>query len=410
MSTHGAPGGGPARPGSTAARRAAVPAVARASAATPEPEPPERAVARVDLRAVERNCGHLRSLLEGRAELCAVVKADGYGHGAAECARAALAGGATWLAVAAGEEAAGLRRLGVRGRLLVMGALTAADAGAVMAADADVVAWSDRFVRDLGGLAAAGRTPVRVHVKLDTGMGRLGTRDVRHALSLCDRVAADDRLELAGVMTHFATADELGDDHFPAQLAAFDEFVAAVRASHPGVIAHAANSAAAYRDRASHFDMVRCGIAVYGLDPFQGDATGRGLEPALELHSYVADVKRFEPGDSAGYGRRWRADRETCVGVLPIGYGDGVRRALSDNCDVLVAGRRRPLVGTVSMDNITVDLGPDTDLEAGEPAVLIGSQGGERVTAEEVARRIGTINYEVASGLSSRVVRRYSAP
>ena len=409
MSAGGAPGGEPARAGSAAAAQAGDPAASKA-AATPEPGYPERALARVNLGAVERNCGHLRSLLGARTELCAVVKADGYGHGAAECARAALTGGATWLAVATAAEAAALRRAGVRGRLLVMGALTAADARAAAAAAADVLAWNDRFVGDLGGLAAAGEAPLRVHVKLDTGMGRLGTKNMREALSLCDRVAGDDRLELAGVMTHFATADEPGDDHFPAQLAAFEQLVATCRAAHPGVIAHAANSAAVYRDRASHFDMARCGVAVYGLDPFQGDATDRGLEPALELHSYVADVKRFAPGDSAGYGRRWRTERETCVGVLPIGYGDGVRRALGGCCDVLVAGRRCPLVGAVSMDNVTVDLGPDTNVEGGEPAVLIGSQGGERITAEEMARRIGTINYEVTCGLSPRVIRRYSAP
>jgi alanine racemase len=238
-------------------------------------------------------------------------------------------------------------------------------------------------------------------------MGRLGTRDATLARELCDRAAADGRLGLAGVMTHFATADESGDEHFPAQLSEFTRFAEAIRERHPGVVVHAANSAAVYRDPDSHFDMARCGIAVYGLDPLNRDAASRGLEPALELTSYVADVKRFLPGDSAGYGRTWRAEEETCVGVLPIGYGDGVRRALSNNAEVLVRGRRHPLVGTVSMDNVTVDLGPDTDVRPGDRAILIGADGDDRISCEEVARRLQTINYEVTCGLTRRVARRY---
>src|SRR5262249_34947520 len=154
---------------------------------------------------------------------------------------------------------------------------------------------------------------------------------------------------------------------------------------------HAANSAAVFRDRRGHFDMARCGIAVYGLDPFQTDPAERGLAPALSLRSYVADVKRFPAGMSAGYGRRWRAPTETWVGVIPIGYGDGVRRGLTNNADVLIRGRRRALVGTVSMDNITVDLGPETEVEPGDEAVLIGTQGDDAILAEELAARLDTI-------------------
>jgi alanine racemase len=368
----------------------------------------ERAVAHVDLEAVERNCARLRSAVADPVRLCAVVKADGYGHGAIECARAALAGGATWLGVATAAEATALREAEIDARVLVMGALTGTEARTAAAADADVVAWREDFLRELAEVARESGRPLRVHVKLDSGMGRLGTKDPDTARALCDAAAADDPLELAGIMTHFATADEPGDGHFPAQLEAFSEFVGEVRARYPGVVAHAANSAAILRDPRSHFDLVRAGIAVYGLDPFQSDPGEQGLEPALTLSSYLADVKRFEPGDSAGYGRRWRAETETWVGVLPIGYGDGVRRGLSNNADVLVAGERRPLVGTVSMDNITIDLGPDPGVRPGEPAILIGAQGAERILCEEVALRLGTINYEVTCGLSPRVERRYS--
>jgi alanine racemase len=361
----------------------------------------ERAVARVSTGAIERNVRHLRSLLAGGAELCAVVKADGYGHGHAAAARAALAGGASRLAVATAREAAALREAGMTDApVLVMGALTPADLGLALSAGADVVAWTRELVEAIDG-------PARVHVKLDSGMGRLGTKDPAEARELCDLVAAREGLELAGLMTHFATADEPGDEHFPTQLERFEALVRDVRAAHPGAVVHAANSAATYRDPAAHFDLVRCGVAIYGLDPFGEDPAQRGLEPAMRLESYVASVKRFEPGESAGYGRSWKASEPTCVGVLPIGYGDGWRRALSNDCDVLVRGKRRPLVGTVSMDNVTIDLGPGTDVRPGDRAVLIGEQDGERILCEEVARRLRTINYEVTCGLTARVRRGY---
>jgi alanine racemase len=368
---------------------------------------PERALARVDLGAVERNCAHLKSLLRGRAELCAVVKADAYGHGDVWCAKAALVGGATWLAVATAGEAEALRRHGVASRILVMGALTHEEAKLAIESMADVVVWDEAFARSLAGLRPAGAARVRVHVKLDTGMGRLGTKDRDLALALADLAAGDDRLDLVGAMTHFATADLEDDELFGTQLAAFVPFAQELKRAHPGLVMHAANCAATYRDPAAHFDLVRCGICVYGLDPFGEDPSLRGLEPAMTLESYVAAVKRFDTGESAGYGRTWRAERPTWVGTVPIGYGDGWRRSLSNNCDVLVRGRRHPVVGTISMDNLTIDLGPDTSVEPGEPVVLIGSQGGERIGCEEVARRLGTINYEITCGLSPRVRRQW---
>ncbi len=377
---------------------------------------PLRALARVNLAAIERNVARLRSGLASGASLCAVVKADAYGHGAVPVARAAQAGGASWLAVATAYEAAELREAGISGRVLVMGALSGEELPVAITAGADVVAWTPEFVDAVAAAVSfAGRPgPVPVHVKLDTGMGRLGTREPAEALSVADQVAGGgEGLELAGGMTHFATADE--DPSFlEAQLARFDAFATAIRERAPGAVIHAANSAATLREAASHYDLVRCGIAIYGCDPMHDDPVLRELEPALELESYVAAVKRAEPGDSAGYGRKFVADRETWIATLPIGYGDGVRRALTNNCDVLIAGRRYPLVGTVSMDNITVDLGgthagvwPAPGVRVGDPAVLIGACGTERVTAEELARRIGTINYEVVCGISARVPRVY---
>ena len=365
-----------------------------------------RALARIEVGAVERNCALLKSTLTGGAELCAVVKADAYGHGADACASAALEGGATRLAVATGAEAAEIGRRFPHIPLLTMGALNEDDLDAALSAGSEIALWRRGFARLAADRARANGRPARVHVKYDTGMGRLGDRDPEAVLALVRECAADPDLEPAGVWTHFATADEPGSAFFDEQLERFSAVAEAVRSEFPGTIVHAANSAAVFREPRSHFDMARCGIAVYGLDPFQGDPLERGLAPVLSLRSYVADVKRFAPGDSAGYGQTWTAESETLVGVLPLGYGDGVRRGLSNRGEVLIRGRRHPLVGTVSMDNVTVDLGAETDVEPGDEAVLIGEQGEEAIRAEEVARLLGTINYEVTCGISARVPRK----
>jgi alanine racemase len=286
-----------------------------------------------------------------------------------------------------------------------MGALSEVELREALAVNADVVVWHER---ELEAVAAAGGG--RVHVKLDSGMGRLGTRDMAEASRVVTAAMEAPGMELAGAMTHFATADDVRDGGFFArQLEQFRGWAAWLRTEHPEVVLHAANSAALLRDPDSQFDMVRCGIAVYGMDPFGEDPGARGLEPVLELSSYVAEVKSCEAGQSAGYGRRFVAERDTQLAVLPIGYGDGWRRGLSNNADVLIGGRRHPLVGTVSMDNITVDIGADSAARQlrGTEAVLIGAQGDERITAEEVAHRLGTINYEVTCALSERVPRFY---
>jgi alanine racemase len=311
-----------------------------------------RAEAVVDLAAIEHNA---RRLTPPGARLCAVVKADGYGHGAVPAARAALRGGASWLAVATAAEAAALREggIGPEVRVLVLGALTAGELRTALDARAEVVAWSEAF------LDAAGP---RVHIKLDTGMGRLGTRDAGEAARLAER--AGDRL--AGLMTHFATADERGDAFFGEQLERFRAWAAPLRRD--GVDLHAANSAATLREAAARFDVVRCGIGLYGLDPFHEDAAAHGLRPALTWRSWVAAVKPCAPGESAGYARRF------------------------------------PVAGTVSMDNITVDLGTDHGARVGDEVTLLG--GG--VPAEELARRLGTITYEVTCGITARVPRRHA--
>ncbi|MFI5005129.1 MAG: alanine racemase [Solirubrobacterales bacterium] len=366
----------------------------------------DRAVARVNLAAIERNCRRLGAELREGVQLCAVVKAEGYGHGLIECAGAALAGGATWLAVASVAEARELVDE-TQARLLVLGPLRALEVEEAVFLDMEVVAWQEDLVGLAGELAKDMGKTARVHVKLDTGMGRFGVRDPERASQVVAAAAADPHVELAGVMTHFATADERGDVFFEEQLERFTAWAQAVKREHPEVIVHAANSAAVLREPAAHFDMVRCGVAIYGMDPFGEDPLARGLEPALELSSYVATVKRCRTGESTGYGRRFTAAADTHLGLLPIGYGDGWRRGLSGDADVLIAGRRYPLVGTISMDSVAVDLGPDPIALAllDQPAILIGVQGAERIAAEEIARRLRTINYEITCGLTARVAR-----
>jgi alanine racemase len=366
----------------------------------------ERVCAQVDLEAIAHNASLLRDRLCASALLCAVVKAEGYGHGALQAARAALGGGARWLAVATAQEAAQLREGGLSEvRILVMGALCEQELQLALRASADVVIWRSEA---LEALARAGGG--RVHLKLDTGMGRLGSRDPAEIIALAKRAAELPGVEVAGVMTHFATADELDDDgYFEGQLSAFRDLAGIVKALAPHALAHAANSAALLRDRQAHLDMARCGIAIYGMDPFGEDAPARGLRPALTLRSYLAEVKLLRAGEYATYGRRYRAPIDTFIGVVPIGYADGFRRALSGRGEVLIEGRRYAQVGTVSMDNITIALGSDRDCLAlrGKEAVIIGAQGSERISAEEVAKRMETINYEVTCAIGARVPRRY---
>jgi alanine racemase len=288
-----------------------------------------------------------------------------------------------------------------------MGALTPRELDVALEADAEIAVWRPGFLALVRERARGRGTRPRIHVKYDTGMGRLGERDPDAVRALVEEVDAAAEVELAGVWTHFATADEPGSAFFRTQLDRFARLAEPLKERYPELVLHAANSAATLIEPASHFDMVRCGVAIYGLDPFGESPDARRLEPALALHSYVADVKRFEPGASAGYGQRWFASEETCVGVLPIGYGDGVRRGLSNNAEVLVGGMRHPLVGTVSMDNITIDLGPEPEVRPGDPAVLIGEQDGSRILAEDMARRLATINYEITCGISPRVPREF---
>jgi len=324
----------------------------------------------IDLGALRRNVRTLRSRI-GPSELWAVVKADGYGHGALDVARAVLEEGANALCVATVAEALELRAILREARILVLGPTESEDLRAAREARLELT-------------VSHGEIPpgIPVHLKLDTGMGRWGLAELPGAGE-----------GVVGLMTHFASAD--CDEVFTrTQLERFLE----ATAPYPGVTRHAANSAAALRLPEARLDAARCGIALYGLSPFGTDPAEDGLEPVLSWRSELAEVKRLEPGASTGYGRRYVAARATWIGLVPVGYADGFRRDLTGT-QVLVEGRRRRVVGTVSMDAVAVEL--DRELARGTPVTLIG----DGVLAEEHARVAGTINYELVCGIGSHPAR-----
>jgi alanine racemase len=324
----------------------------------------------VDLGAIHRNAATLLRTLDG-AELWAVVKADGYGHGALDAARAALDGGATALCVATVPEALALRRELADARILVLGPHANREVAEAREARLELV-------------VADGEIPpgVPVHLELDTGMGRYGLAEL-----------PEPPVEVVGLMTHLATADS--DPQFAAlQL---ERFRAATE-PYAHLTRHAANSAAVLRLPDARFDAARCGIALYGLSPFGTDPAADGLEPALLWQSHLAQVKRLEPGESTGYGRRFVAQAPTWIGLVPVGYDDGFRRDMTGT-EVRVAGERRRVVGTVSMDSFAVEL--DRELPVGTPVVLLG----HGILAEDHARVAGTINYEIVCGVNSDPTR-----
>ncbi len=361
---------------------------------------PERARALVDLGAVRHNARVLAATA-GSARLMAVVKADAYGHGAARVAAAAMEGGAACLGVHTAGEVEELRAAGIDAPVLVLGPLTGGEWRRVAAAGAEVTAWS------VPGLRAALDAGVPgAHLKIDTGMGRLGIPPAG-APALADAALAMG-VRVTGVMTHFATADETSGANagfMREQLIRFRAAVRQVRERFPDAVVHAANSAATMREPEARLDMVRCGIALYGCSPFGDDAAARDLRPVMSLVSYIGSVRTLHSRDSVGYGRTWRAARGTRVGLVPVGYADGYARMLGNRSHVLVAGRRVPVIGTISMDQLTVDLGPESTEGVGEPVVLLGADGDERITAEELAGLRGTISYEVVCGVGPRIPR-----
>ena len=369
-----------------------------------------RARARIDLDALRHNLATVRETVGDGVEICAVVKADAYGHGLWGCMPVLVEAGVDRVAVATADEAVAAREISAETPIVVLGALTGRELEVAISAGAEISAWDRGFLSAVAAASAREGVTTKVHLKFDTGMGRLGSRDPEQLLSLAELAASTEGLSLEGFWTHFATADETegeGAEFLRVQLERFLELGDRLREDHPEVVLHAANSAALFREEESRLDMVRPGVALYGLDPFGRRPSDHGLRPVMELQSTVGSLRVIEPGETVGYGRKWIASSATEIATVPIGYGDGYRRGLSGRSEVSIAGRRFPLAGNVSMDNITVDLGSpgSSGVSIGDAVTLFGGEDSDRILAEDLAAILDTINYEVTCGISPRVPR-----
>jgi len=357
----------------------------------------------IDLGAIRHNVRQLAATTG--VEICAVVKADGYGHGSVEVARAAVEGGASWLAVALVEEGLVLRDAGIDVPILVLSEPPVAAIPQMLAAELTPTAYREPFLAVLDAAGHGRGRAVAIHLKVDSGMGRVGV-PIDEWPARVKQVAVSRGLEVQGIFTHLARADEPGVQTTDQQLASFDRALSV--ASKLGIdpeLVHTANSAGSLLFPAARRDMVRPGIGLYGLSPaLDVPAADHGLVPALRLVSEVAFAKRVAAGTPVSYGHRWRAPEDGWVATVPIGYADGVPRALTNRAQVLLKGRRRPMVGTVTMDQVMVWC-DDAEPVVGEEVVLLGEQGEECVLVEEWAAAADTITYEIATQLTARLPR-----
>lgn len=355
--------------------------------------------------AITENVRRLRTLAPNSL-MCAVIKADAYGHGLETGARAALAGGADALAVALVEEAAALRALGIGSPVVLLSEPPRDAAAAVVELELEPMVYSTEFIDALEVAAHRAGTIAAVHLKVDTGMRRVGC-EPRDAVELARLIDRSGALRLRGVATHLASADDPRSDQTAQQLATFADVTDRLAAAgFDRLIRHAANSAGTIGHPDSRLDMVRCGIAIYGIEPCEHLEATVELVPALRLTTRLAFVKEVAGGQPVSYGAIHRTDRDTRIGTLQLGYADGLPRGLgrSTRADVLVGGRRCPIIGSVTMDQTMVDLS-GTSATVGDEVVLIGRQGEESISANEVAERVGTIGYEIVARLGPRIPR-----
>ena len=359
----------------------------------------------VDLEAIGANLRRIREIVGPRVQVMAVLKADAYGHGAVRTARTAIHHGANYLGVACVSEAATLREAGIQAPILVLGYTPAWQAREALLARAAATVFTLDVARAFSRAAGELNRPAIVHVKVDTGMGRLGL--LPHEVApFVEELRRLPGLILEGIFTHFSVADAADKSYTRRQLAAFRAVLDDL--AERGIIfplAHAANSAATLTVPESHLDMVRVGIALYGLAPGEETPLPAGFRPALSFKTQIAQVKQLAPGSFVSYGNTYRTTGEQRIAVIPVGYADGFRRAPAHWGEVLVKGRRAPIVGRVCMDQTMIDVTHIPDVRQGDEVILIGRQGLEEITVEEVARRLGTINYEVVSEILARVPR-----
>jgi alanine racemase len=390
--------------------------------------------AEVDLGRVRRNVANLKRLLAPGCRLLAVVKANGYGHGDAQVAAAAIDAGAGWLAVARVQEAKSLREAGIDAPVLLLAEPHQSAVSEAVKLGLTPTIYTSTTAKAFAEAAAHAAKLVKAHIKIDTGMHRYGVQP-EDAISFFDEVASLPGIEVEGVWSHFAVAEDVLNPFTKQQFTKFMDVLDDLGSRTDGLIKHMANSAATMTFPEAHLDMVRAGIAVYGIHP-SVDLEDRGgfggssspprrvaayarscdppeirveLEPAMAFKSRVGMVKRLPAGEAVSYGQRYTLERDANVATIPCGYADGLSRALTNQGEALIRGRRYVISGTITMDHFLVDVGDD-EVERGDEVVILGEQGAEKITAHEIARRLGTIPYEVVCGIGTRVPRVYLEP
>jgi len=378
---------------------------------------PERrwAWAQIDREAIRFNLKRFRKHLGPNVKMMAVVKADGYGHGAVECALVALATGASMLGVSNVDEGIELRRSGIAAPILVLAEPPEETISLLLQYQLIPAVYNMEFVLALGEMADAQGRVSPYHLKVDTGMNRVGVH-YSDAGDFLRTVSFHRGLELQGVFTHFATADDIDTFMFKQQLGRFEEALATIRymGVDPGMV-HAANTAAAIRYKQSHYNMVRLGIGMYGLHPCDLTRQIIELRPAMSVHARISYLKHVSVGEGVSYSHSYRSPGNVLIGTLPIGYGDGVSWALANRMDVLIGGKRYHQVGNICMDMLMIEinlrssaLNPRPKVEAGDEVVIVGKSGGEEITLDVMARTLGTINYELACRFGQRLNRVYT--
>ncbi len=369
----------------------------------------------IDLHAIENNARRLKALVGRDVELMAMVKANAYGHGAVECSRAAARGGATWLGIYSVGEGLELRAAGITTPVLVVGPTPEGWVREAFQNDLTLTAGSMRSARALAHAARGATRPGRVHVEIDTGMTRLGVGG-GEAVALVRELREGGAVEVEGIYTHFAVADDpnargitgWGQEYTRRQFEMFRRVAKELDLAGLGVrYCHAANSPAALNYHEARLNLVRSGILMYGLDPSSQVPRPDGFEPVLSFKTRLALVRRAPRGTFVSYGCTFETSRDSRIGVIMTGYADGLRRAPRSYGEVLVRGKRAPIIGRICMDQAMVDLTDIPEAQAGDEVVLIGNQGRENISAEEVAEKTGTNNYEIVTTISARVPRVY---
>jgi len=362
--------------------------------------------AKVDLGAIKQNIKNIKERI-GSAAYCAVVKADAYGHGAEMVSKAVLKAGAQWLAVAIPEEAQCLRDAGIDAPILILGPANLWQWRRAAKLNLSMVVVSMDCIQNALAVAKETGAVMKLHVKVDTGMNRVGIKSEKVLGEVLDVIEREDSLVLEGLMTHLAAADEADKSYTKMQNERFGEFAAIVKKRGFSPIYHVANSGAAVDCPELSYDMVRVGIAMYGCYP--SDEVDKSLElaPAMSVYTQISHIKTISKGDKVSYGCTFTAQEDMRIATLPIGYADGFNRLNSNNGEVLIGGKRARVLGRVCMDQILVDISHIDSVSLHDEAVIIGRQGRDMISADDVAATIGTINYEVLCAISPRVPRLY---